>query len=134
MRCLMMQQHWNWTNAIYLMLFIIHTMDQSIMRHGQMPTKKRGSIYMAHRKQNLTRRQPMNLCWRRQKEEMPMPCTIWQRFIHREFSWNQTKKRQKNGITGHSLPCLQLTKKRRMPVCNTISERCISMVLGQEKI
>ena len=56
MSCLMMQQHWNWTNAIYLMLFIIHTMDQSIMRHGQMLTKKRGPIYMAHRKQEEAER------------------------------------------------------------------------------
>lgn len=29
---------------------------------------------------------------------------------------------------------LAVNKERRMPVCNTISERCISMVLGQEKI
>ena len=56
--------------------------------------------------QNRMRRQPMRLCWKRQSREMRMPCTTWERFMHRALDVRQTKKRQMCGTKKHWRQCI----------------------------
>lgn len=83
-----------------------HGESVSYLPDGRTGIKKRGNISMARWRQNRMRRQPMRSCWKRQSREMRMPCTTWERFMHRALDVRQTKKRQMCGtksIGGNAL-------------------------------
>ena len=77
-----------------------------ILPDGRTGIKKRGNISMARWRQNRMRRQPMRSCWKRQSREMRMPCTTWERFMHRALDVRQTKKRQMCGTKKHWRQCI----------------------------
>ena len=77
-----------------------------ILPDGRTGIKKRGNISMARWRQNQMRRQPMRSCWKRQSGEMRMPCTTWERFMHRALDVRQTKKRQMCGTKKHWRQCI----------------------------
>ena len=76
--------------------------DRQEEEHGESVSYfARWNISMARWRQNQMRRQPMRACWKRQSREMRMPCTTWERFMHRALDVKQTKKRQMCGTKKH---------------------------------
>lgn len=62
-----------------------------------------------------------------------MPCTTWERFMHRALDVKQTKKRQMCGtksISGNAL----CRAEKVTPIWNTASEKCTSTDLVQTRI
>ena len=54
--------------------------------------------------------------------------------MHRESLWSRIRKWHRSGMEKRWLPCFLWKRKKQIPIWNTVSGRCISMVWEQRKI